>query len=104
MKKQTKFLILAVFFLNCSLGCAANSLFAEDKDLVSKDSKESLTNTAFVLETNDGDAAESLERISGKVDMGFSAPENTYQTEERPGAGPFAKEKAEEKKQGNAAY
>ena len=70
----------------------------------SQNLKKSLMNSPFVLETDQGSAAESLERISGKIDLGFSAPENTYKTEERPGAGPFAKEKAEAKKQGNANY
>ncbi|GEM_PF-5285172 len=118
MTRQAQILILAVFFLNIGLLGGANSIFADDKTsaslLAGKSQKleldastapkESLMNTAFVLETNDETAAESLERISGKVDMGFSAPENTYQSEERPGAGPFAKEKAEIKKQSNTSY
>ena len=66
--------------------------------------KKSLMNSAFVLETDDESAIESLERISGEIDRGFSSPKNTYKSEERPGAGPFAKEKAEEKKRSNAGY
>ena len=116
MKKNIK-IFASTFFLIISLWFD-NSLYAEDKTLVlnstkksqrpeaetSLGPKESLMNSAFVLETDQDSAAESLERISGKIDMGFSAPENTYKTEERPGAGPFAKERSEAQKQGNANY
>ena len=99
MKKNLK-IFSGIFILSVSF-LVGDPLYAEDK---APAPKESLMNSGFVMETDDQSSAESLERISGKIDTGFSAPENTYKTEERPGAGPFAKEKAEEKKQTTAAY
>ena len=116
MQKTLKiFAFIFILIINLWLN---KPLCAEDKTPVSggqersqtpetkvvKNSKESLMNSGFVMETDDQSSAESLERISGKIDMGFSSPENSYKTEERPGAGPFAKEKAEEKKQTSSAY
>ena len=107
MKKNLK-IVAATFTLMAGLWLNG-FLCAEDKTSkpetgASKPPKESLINSTFVLETDDESAAESLERISGEIDRGFSSPENTYKSEERPGAGPFAKEKAEEKKRSNAGY
>ena len=104
MQKQC--LLLGIIFLIVfSSSAAAVSTQPERTKLDASDNlKKSLMNSTFVFETDQESAAESLERISGKIDMGFSAPEDTYKTEERPGAGPFAKEKAEEKKQTTAAY
>ena len=118
MREKKQSLLQSIIFLIVLLSNTAAPVFAENKqpDITASsqpertqldaphDLKKSLINSTFVLQTDQESAAESLERISGKVDMGFSAPEDTYKTEERPGAGPFAKEKAEEKKQTTAAY
>ena len=66
--------------------------------------KKSLINSAYVLETDRESAAESLERISGKIDLGFSDSENTFKSPDHYTAGPFAKEKAEAQKQSSANY
>ena len=34
----------------------------------------------FVVETDEESAAESLNRVSGTIDLGFAAPEYTYQS------------------------
>jgi len=118
MKRQIKFFILYTIFFNIFLCAVSNLIFGEDKTSISTDSgkskkqetgsskslKENLMNNTFVLETNDESAAESLERISGKVDMGFSSPENTYKSEDHYAPGPFAKEKIEESKQRSSSY
>ena len=118
MKKRVLFQILYAISAMIFLFGAMVPIFADDKKLVgtvssqlenvdlaaSNSPRKSLMNSTFVLETDQESAAESLERVSGDIDLGFSAPENTYKTEERPGAGPFAKEKAELKKQGTAAH
>ena len=58
----------------------------------------------YVLETNDTMARESLNRVSGNIDLGFSAPENSFKSVDQEGVGPFAKEKAETKKQSESVY
>ena len=49
---------------------------------------KSLRDHAFVVETGDEDASESLNRVSGKIDLGFASPQNSYkaQHEGRQGA------------------
>lgn len=37
--------------------------------------------TLFTLETDEESASESLDRISGHIDRGYAAPEQTYQSE-----------------------
>lgn len=58
----------------------------------------------FVLETDEAMASDSLNRISGNVDLGFSAPENTFKSSDHYGAGPFDKERAEERKISQNSY
>lgn len=112
MKRKTQFLIFIGVFL-CSI---SGPIFAEDKSPVpfvrekketeasNEKRNESLMNNTFVLETDDQSASESLERISGKIDMGFSAPENSYKSADHYAPGPFGKEKAEENKENNPTY
>ena len=117
MREQKRRLLTGIIVLVVLVSLNAAPGFAEDKKPAatasgqpgetepgaSNDLKKSLMDSAFVLETDQESASESLERISGKIDMGFSAPENSYRSEEHPGAGPFAKQKSEEAKQQNAA-
>ena len=109
MKKQVQFQILyaisAIIFL---FGVIA-PIFADDKKSVATVSSQpektgldasnnpgkNLMNGVFVLETDQESAAESLERISGKIDTGFSDPENTFKSPDHYASGPFAREKAE---------
>ena len=113
-----KNIFLSIIYLIIFSFSSATLIFADDKGpstplsgpsvKTSPDSsgnaKKSLSSNAFVLETNQESSSESLDRISGTIDRGFSSPENSYKTLESPGAGPFAKEKAELKKQADAAY
>ncbi len=41
----------------------------------------SLKESLFVVETDEDSARQSLDRISGQIDMGFSRPEQTYESE-----------------------
>ena|SRR3989338_7650230 len=70
-----------------------------DEDL-SKNSSSSL----YTLETDETMASDSLNRISGNLDLGFSPPENTFRSPNHYGAGPVAKERAEEGKTGKNSY
>ena len=119
MKIKMRVFVLYMFFLNFFLSLLSGTVFAEDKTSMSfvaeksekreagdfKDLKEkgSLMNNGFVFETNDESASESLERVSGKIDMGFSAPENSYKSGDQYAPGPFSKEKAEVNKQSDPA-
>jgi hypothetical protein len=98
MKKQTRLLIyslmiLADFFIQPHLFAATT------KDVTGTEADQNLnkklTGSDYVLETDQAMASDSLNRISGNIDMGFSAPENTFKSPDHYGAGPFAKEKAE---------
>ena len=86
MKKITA---LFIFLISCSsLGLAAS--LKEEK--------------AYVVETDESTASESLNRVSGNIDLGFAAPENTFKSEDQDGVGPFAKEKAQYKKNNESVY
>mgnify|MGYP001611037083 CR=1 FL=1 len=61
------------------------------------ESYHSLKDEAFVVETSEEDAAGSLDRISGKIDLGFSSKDGTYRSENHYKAGPFGKSKAMDK-------
>ena len=102
-----------MIFLNILLSLFSSLVFAEDKTsmfIVAEKSekmetgdsgdpkeKDSLMNNGFVIETNDENAAESLERVSGKIDTGFSTSENSYRSGDQYAPGP----KAETNKQDN---
>ena len=58
-----------------------------------EDSKKSLMDKGFTLTTDEDMARESLDRISGKIDLGFSSPGSTYESSSHALAGPFSKEK-----------
>lgn len=48
----------------------------------------------FEFETTEADATASLNRISGNIDLGFSAPGQTYKSASHFGAGPTSYEKS----------
>lgn len=72
-------LILAVFLWQTPVS------FAEEAD----SPKEEAQNSSMVLETDKESAAESLNRITGQYDRGFSPPEATYQSESLKRTSPF---------------
>ena len=57
--------------------------------------KKSLKEDLFSVSTEEMDSSDSLNRIAGKYDTGFSSAEQSYKAKDRAGAGPFAHEKAE---------
>ncbi len=54
-------------------------------------------NPFYVVESDDESASESLNRISGHIDLGFSSPEQSYESSDHYTPSPFAKEKSEQK-------
>ena len=104
MRKKTLPLVLTIVILgSCRVLYAGSSTVDNPNEKSAEYSlnepKNTLKNSSFVLETDEESASESLNRVSGNIDLGFSSPENSYESEERPGAGPFEKEKAELRKQ-----
>lgn len=107
MKIKTHFFILGFVlisgFLSTNLISAAGSdpdipqKTDEKKDIVKKSEKSKVGRT-FVVETDEHTAAESLDRISGQVDLGFSSPEQAFKSPDHYQPGPFSREKAEAEK------
>lgn len=54
----------------------------------------SLRDEVFVVETSEEDMSESLNRISGNIDLGFTSVDQTYQSEHHYKAGPFGQAEA----------
>ncbi len=57
---------------------------------------QSLKDSVVVYETDENTAEDSLERISGHYDLGFSMPSQSYKAESRK-KGPFADDSLPEK-------
>lgn len=53
----------------------------ETPDPIAEVYSHSLTETLFIVETDEESARESLNRVSGEIDLGFSSPEQTYQSD-----------------------
>ena len=49
-----------------------------------------LRDALFIVETDENAAAESLNRISGKIDTGFSSPQQSYKSENHRKRGPLS--------------
>lgn len=61
--------------------------------------KKNFEDSAFVVETDDESAAESLDRISGHVDLGFSLPKYNFRSSDHYRPGPFARQKEDKEGQ-----
>ena len=70
-------------------------LFANDDPFA--DPRKSLKYQTFVVETDKDSSAESLDRISGKYDLGFSTPDQEYDSSDHYQAGPFGRQDAQDK-------
>ena len=75
------FLILIFFYFQAAGFCA------EEKKLSPR---------VFVVETDAQSSAESLNRISGKIDLGFSAPDQTFTSPDHYAPGPLARQRQSE--------
>ena len=124
MKKDNLFtsfcLILITYFLSTAFLLAAepeintpkktgdrSGLFeiaSPSKTNGDKDLSKNSSNSLYTVESDEAMASDSLNRISGNIDLGFSTPENTFRSPDHYGAGPFAKERAEEDKASENYY
>ena len=91
--KKTAFAILAVLCVWMPQAWAAEETSETKPDPLDAASK-SLMDESFVVETSDGDATDSLNRISGKIDNGFAPEGSTYQSVHHGRSGPFANSEA----------
>ena len=77
-------------FLGLLLSCSA--AFCSDQDPLSM--HRSLKDEAFVVETDENSVSDSLNRISCNIDLGFSAPEQSYDSSDHYRPGPFGRAEA----------
>ena len=76
----------------CVLGLFlfGSAAFGEDRDPLAA-AHRSLKDETFVVETDDTSVSDSLNRISGNIDLGFSAPEQSYDSTDHYRPGPFGR-------------
>ena|SRR3989338_8858865 len=67
----------------------------DEKEAIFKEPGKSKVSRTFVVETDENTAAESLDRISGQIDLGFLSPKQVFQSPNHYRAGPFSREKTE---------
>ncbi len=82
------FFLLGILCMNaCALG-AEDSLYRMHK---------SLKDEHFVVETDQESRSESLNRISGHYDIGFSLPEQSYESSDHYRPGAFGRQESQDK-------
>ena len=64
--------------------------------------KKSLKDEVFVVESDENDASDGIDRISGDIDLGFATPDQTYKSENQTKAGPFGRQEAVDSAEENA--
>ena len=70
--------------------------FFSSSDSVAADSQKSLKDSVWTIETDEKSADESINRISGEYDRGYSAPEYSFKSPDHTKAGPFGRQEANE--------
>ena len=88
---------MVFLFLVLNIPVNAGDDFGQGTD--SKESKKILKESVFSVSTDDFNSSESLNRISGEYDLGYSSLDQSFKSKDQDPAGPFAHEKAEISKQ-----
>ena len=96
---QTRFIALSLTFFSLVGFCAVSQADAtQEKKTVSKGKNliaelygKSGEDDRFIVETDEETATESLNRISGKYDLGRSAPSQSYKMDDQYHAGAFGR-------------
>ncbi len=86
-----------------SLAFVVVILFFSLTGFVSGSNEPAVEDQRFVVETDEESAAESLNRISGDVDRGYSLPEQTYQSDHHTKAGAFQRSEEVSNKQASSS-
>ncbi len=93
MKQRIIYLLIALVFVFTARFAAAEDNLPSNDKLVMDPIQESLSggfsNRVFVVETDEESAAESLNRVSGIIDLGFAAPQQTYHSKNHARQGPL---------------
>ena len=81
MKRTLSLLLIFLPLFSFGSGLFADESHQDNLDPIAEVYKHSLIESLFVIETDEESAQESLNRVSGNIDRGFSSPEQTYQSE-----------------------
>ena len=81
----------------CLLGILYTGAWGFGADDPLQDVHGSLKDQAFVVETDENSQSESLNRISGQYDLGFTLPEQSYESSSHYRPGPFGREESKDK-------
>ena len=84
-----------IFFFTFTAYVFCAPAFAYDDPFA--DTRKSLKDEAFVFETGDDSSQESLNRISGQIDRGYTLPEQEYRSSDQSPAGPFRTQESKDK-------
>ena len=87
-----------IFLLILGLSFFSAGVFCADEEAL-RGPHKSLKDEAFVAETDQDSVADSLNRISGDIDLGFTDPEQTFKSEDQYKPGPFGRQAQAEKDQ-----
>ena len=101
MKNKTIPLILSCLALTGLVYSKERGMSTEQpakQDPASQQSSR-LADQSFVVESSDTDLDDSLNRISGNIDLGFSSPDQSYQSEDQTKAGPFGRQELSDSKE-----
>lgn len=101
--KKLKVILSALMLMSVCVGAGASEApkpgdtsKLESLPLASKSEKKKLLKESlFEVSTDDFDASDSLNRVAGEIDMGFTSRDSSYRSKNHQAASPFAREKAE---------
>ena len=65
---------------------------AAEEDILSEYTNTSLKDQLYVVDSSELDPTESLNRVSGNIDLGFSGSDSSYQSVSHYMAGPFGQQ------------
>ena len=84
---------ISLFVFAAAMCCTP--VFAGDDPFA--DTHKSLKDQAFVVETDEDSGTESLNRIAGNIDLGFTTPDQEFQSSDQYKPGPFSQEESKDK-------
>ena len=88
-----KMIALMLFLFAAAPALAENAPPAEILKKKLEEPKRTLADDPFSVSTDDLDSSESLNRVSGEIDLGYSSSEQSYESKARGYQGPFNQER-----------
>ena len=92
MKKFLVYLLFGMLVVLSTQACAKEEDKSQKAGSIRDFSTKNVKDTVFVVETDEESASESLDRISGKIDLGFSAPDQSFKASDQYAPGPFGRQ------------